>query len=117
MIEGVSSNWSPWQKGGEISFLQLPEGKYVLKIRKYVVKGPYLEIAIPITVRPAWYNTIWAWLIYIIAIAVIGKYTQLPSEKPATGRKKQAGCKKAGGRTENPADEKPDAGSRAAKQE
>lgn len=75
MIEGVSSNWSPWQKGGEISFLQLPEGKYVLKIRKYVVKGPYLEIAIPITVRPAWYNTIWAWLIYIIAIAVIGKYT------------------------------------------
>lgn len=73
MIEGVSSNWSPWQKGGEISFLQLPEGKYVLKIRKYVVKGPYLEIAIPITVRPAWYNTIWAWLTYIIAIAVIGK--------------------------------------------
>lgn len=75
MIEGVSSNWSPWQKDGEISFLQLPEGKYVLKIRKYVVKGPYLEISIPITVRPPWYNTIWAWLVYITAIALIGKYT------------------------------------------
>lgn len=75
MIEGVSSTWSPWQKGGEISFLQLPEGKYQLKIRKYVVKGPYPEIAIPITVRPPWYNTIWAWLIYIIATALIAKYT------------------------------------------
>ena len=75
MIEGVSSTWSPWQKGGEISFLQLPEGKYILKIRKYVVKGPYLEISVPITVRPPWYNTIWAWLLYIISIALIGKYT------------------------------------------
>lgn len=74
MIEGVSSNWSPWQKSGEISFLQLPEGKYVLKVRKYVVKGPYPEIAIPITVRPPWYNTIWAWLLYIITIILTGKY-------------------------------------------
>lgn len=75
MIEGVSSTWSPWQRDGEISFLQLPEGKYVLKIRKYVVKGPYLEISIPITVRPPWYNTIWAWLVYILILAIAGKYT------------------------------------------
>lgn len=74
IIEGVSSNWSPWQKSGEISFLQLPEGKYVLKVRKYVVKGPYPEISIPITVRAPWYNTIWAWLVYIIATVLAGKY-------------------------------------------
>ena len=73
MIEGVSSDWSPWQKDGKISFLQLPEGKYTLKIRKYVVRGPYMEIAIPITVRPPWYNTIWAWLAYIILTAMIAK--------------------------------------------
>lgn len=74
MIEGVSSDWSPWQKDGEISFLQLPEGKYTLKIRKYVVRGPYMEIAIPITVRPPWYNTIWAWLAYIILTGIIAKF-------------------------------------------
>lgn len=73
-IEGVSSGWSPWQKDGEISFLQLPEGRYTLKIRKYVVKGPYMEIAIPISVRPPWYNTVWAWLIYIMLVTLIGKY-------------------------------------------
>ncbi len=74
MIEGVSSDWSPWQKDGQISFLQLPEGKYTLKIRKYVVRGPYMEIAIPITVRPPWYNTIWAWLAYIILTGIIAKF-------------------------------------------
>lgn len=73
-IEGVSSDWSPWQKDGQISFLQLPEGKYTLKIRKYVVRGPYMEIAIPITVRSPWYNTIWAWLVYIILTGIIVKF-------------------------------------------
>lgn len=75
MIEGVSSDWSPWQKDGEISFLQLPEGKYTLKVRKYVIRGPYMEIAIPIIVHPAWYNTAWAWMVYILLIAIIVKLT------------------------------------------
>lgn len=75
LIEGVSSDWSPWQKDGKISFLQLPEGKYLLKVRKYVVRGPYMEIAIPIIVHPAWYNTAWAWLIYIILIGFMAKLT------------------------------------------
>lgn len=72
-IEGVSSDWSPWQKDGKISFLQLPEGKYTLMIRKYVVKGPYPELSIPITVCPAWYNSLWAWLVYIALVWVIAQ--------------------------------------------
>lgn len=65
-IEGVSSEWSPWQQNGTISFLQLPEGQYELKVRKYVIKGPFPELTLSITVRPPWYNTVWAWLGYII---------------------------------------------------
>lgn len=75
MIEGVFTDWSPWQKDGKISFLQLPEGKYTLKVRKYVIRGPYMETSIPIIVRPAWYNTIGAWIIYIFLIGVIAKFT------------------------------------------
>ncbi|MCD8267672.1 MAG: transcriptional regulator [Parabacteroides sp.] len=73
MIEGVSSDWSPWQKDGKISFLQLPEGKYTLKVRKYVVRGPYLEVAPPIQVCPPWYNTVWAWIAYILLTGIIAK--------------------------------------------
>lgn len=70
-IEGVSSDWSVWQKGGAISFLQLPEGQYELRVRKYVVKGPFPEITLSITVRAPWYNTVWAYLAYIILAGFI----------------------------------------------
>ncbi len=33
-LEGISADWSPWQKDGKICFLQLPEGNYRLKVRK-----------------------------------------------------------------------------------
>lgn len=72
-IEGVSSEWSPWQQDGKISFLQLPEGNYELKIRKYVIKGPFPELTLSINVLPPWYNTIWAWFGYIILIWLIAQ--------------------------------------------
>lgn len=69
-LEGVSSDWSSWQKEGEISFLQLPKGKYNLRIRKYIIRGPFPEISMQITVRPPWYNTIWAYIIYVILLGL-----------------------------------------------
>lgn len=71
MLEGVSTKWSPWQKDGEINFLQLPPGTYELHVRKYVIRGPFPELTIPITVRAPWYNTIWAYFIYIALIWII----------------------------------------------
>lgn len=65
-IEGISSDWSAWQQDGKISFLQIPEGQYELKIRKYAIKGPYPELSLYIEVRPAWYNTMTAWLLYLV---------------------------------------------------
>ncbi len=70
-LEGVSTEWSAWQKDGKISFLTLPEGSYELKIRKYVVRGPFPEISMNIIVRPPWYNTIWAYLIYLVLLGLI----------------------------------------------
>lgn len=64
-IEGVSSEWSEWQKEGVISFLQLPAGTYTIHVRKYSVKGPFPEIAFQIEVRPPWYNTVWAYAGYL----------------------------------------------------
>lgn len=72
-IEGLSSEWSPWQQDGKISFLQLPEGHYQLKVRKYVIKGPYPELTLPIDILPPWYNTVWAWLFYIALIWIIAQ--------------------------------------------
>lgn len=65
-LDGITSEWSPWQQDGRFSFLQLPEGKYLLRVRKYVAQGPFPEITIPITVNPAWYNTVWAYVGYLL---------------------------------------------------
>lgn len=71
LIEGVSTDWSSWQKTGRISFLQLPEGVYTMRIRKYVVRGAFPEITLQIEVRPPWYNTIWAYVVYILLFWII----------------------------------------------
>lgn len=71
-LGGISTEWSPWQKEGDISFLQLPVGKYELMIRKYSVKGPYPEISLNIVVNPPWYDTIWAYLFYLLLIWLAG---------------------------------------------
>ncbi len=67
-LEGVSSQWSEWQKGGEITLLQLPKGKYNLRVRKYVAEGAFPEINLNIEVRPAWYNTLYAYVAYIVLL-------------------------------------------------
>lgn len=69
-LEGVSADWSSWQKEGQVTFLQLPEGTYELRVRKYVTRGPFPEITMRITVRPPWYNTAWAYLIYIALLGL-----------------------------------------------
>ena len=67
-LDGVSSEWSPWQDEGKISFMQLPEGNYTLRVRKYVVQGPFPEINLRIEVAPAWYKTTWAYLGYLLLL-------------------------------------------------
>lgn len=69
-LEGVSNEWSEWQNEGVIKFLQLPPGEYQLLVRKYVTRGPFPELRLKIEVRPAWYNTMWAYLLYALLLGV-----------------------------------------------
>ena len=70
-LEGVSNDWSEWQQEGRLNFFQLPEGSYILRVRRYIIRGPFPEITLRITVRPAWYNTIWAYAVYVFIIWLI----------------------------------------------
>lgn len=69
-LEGVSEEWSDWQNEGVIKFLQLPPGEYQLVVRKYVARGPFPEVRLKIEVRPAWYNTLWAYLAYLFLMGM-----------------------------------------------
>lgn len=67
-MDGISTEWSDWQKEGNISFFHLPAGNYRLTIRKYVVKGDFPEISLLLKVKAPWYNTLWAYIFYLLLV-------------------------------------------------
>lgn len=92
-LEGISSDWSVWQKDGDISILQLPVGKYELKIRRFAVKGPFPETTVLIEVRSHWYDTIWAYVVYLLLIWAIvqgGLHYYLKSERRKEQERQEA---------------------------
>ncbi|MDD2438061.1 MAG: transcriptional regulator [Massilibacteroides sp.] len=67
-VEGISPDWSAWQKNGRVALLQLPPGKYTVRIRTYTIRGPFPETDIDLQVRPPWYQTWWAKLFYALIV-------------------------------------------------
>ncbi len=74
-LDGIRDDWTDWEKSGEISFSYLPEGKHTLRIRKYVSQGAFPEMTITIEVLPAWYDSIWAYILYISFIIILVQQT------------------------------------------
>lgn len=72
-IKGISSAWSAWQSEGDISFFQLPVGAYELEIRKYATAGPFPEVSLRIEVAAPWYDTLWAYIAYLLLLWGIGQ--------------------------------------------
>lgn len=70
-IEGVSPDWSDWQKEGRINLLQLPHGKYNIHIRSYAIRGPFPEIEIQLIVSPPWYVTWWAITLFMLLAFIL----------------------------------------------
>ena len=61
----------PFHHSLYLHFLQLPKGDYKLRIRKYIVKGPFPEISINIHVKPAWYSSFWAYTAYFLLLYLL----------------------------------------------
>ncbi len=70
-IDQISSDWSEWQLNGKISLLQLPEGKYTMRVRSYVPKGDLPEISLLIEVKSPWYYSTFAIVIYAVLLWII----------------------------------------------
>ncbi len=76
-LEGFDANWSEWSPERRIDYTNLPEGTYTFRVR---AKNPYgvigQEATFPFTVRPPWYRTWWAYLLYagLIGWSIWGLY-------------------------------------------
>jgi len=87
LLDNYDTSWVPLQKNNEVTFSNLPYGRYVLKT-KYkddVHDAKIKEYCLPIYVRPPWYLTRWAIGGYIasffLVLAGIIKWVQKRFEK------------------------------------
>ncbi len=69
-LNGYDQRWRT-SDNGVISYSNIVPGHYRLLARR---AGSDHTIGIPVTVRQPWYNSWWAWLIYILVAGAIGAY-------------------------------------------
>lgn len=68
-LEGYSDNWSDWSDLNFANFEKIGEGTYTLLVQSKNFYGQESEILkYEITVLPPWYRTIWAYILYFIAL-------------------------------------------------
>lgn len=73
-LTGFDNEWSPWSLRTEKDYTNLPHGAYTFSVRAKDNLGNISQPAeYTFTVPARWYQTIWAWLLYLAAavLAVI----------------------------------------------
>jgi signal transduction histidine kinase/DNA-binding response OmpR family regulator/ligand-binding sensor domain-containing protein len=66
-LKGASNDFSALSNENSASFYNLPPGTYNLIVRSYFAdkEGKYMERTIKIIICQPWWNTIWAWIIWM----------------------------------------------------
>ncbi len=72
-LEGFDKNWIPLEDDMEITFTNLPAGRYTLKVRSLDFFGePQLEVdLLTIKMYPPWWQRWWAYTIYFCLFAAL----------------------------------------------
>lgn len=74
-LEGLDNDWRPVSSMNHADYGKLPPGSYTLHLKSMAGNSKWSEpISLPIIIAQPWYNTIWAWLIYILTCACIVYY-------------------------------------------
>lgn len=69
MLEGFDNNWSAWVPQSFVDYHNLPEGDYRFRVHaRDMYQQTGKEAVYAVIIRPPWYRTWWAYLIYGILI-------------------------------------------------
>ena len=73
-LRGFDKDWSPLSTENFAIYKNLAPGHYIFEVKAQNSDGEWDEAAIslPITIRPPFWNTWWAYLIYILILGFIG---------------------------------------------
>lgn len=71
-LEGDDEDWSSWGFNNSRRYSNLHEGKYTLHVKARDIFGNISEITTySFTVKPPWYRTIWAYILYFILFVLV----------------------------------------------
>lgn len=72
-LEGYEDDWSPLSTLNFAQYKNLPPGSYTLHVKAQSSNGVWnpQEVVVRICVRPPWYNTWWAYLLYVALLSLI----------------------------------------------
>jgi ligand-binding sensor domain-containing protein/serine phosphatase RsbU (regulator of sigma subunit) len=66
-LEGLDQSWGPLTERSEITYNNLKSGSYILKVKARNSEGIWgNELSYAFSIRPPWWNTWWAYSIYLI---------------------------------------------------
>ena len=69
-LVGFDKEWSEWSSKSEKYYTNIPKGDYVFKVKSRNNLGnESVEVSYPFTIKPAWYETYWIYLLYALALA------------------------------------------------
>lgn len=72
-LEGIDNTWRPMTSINHAEFSDLNPGSYTLHIRTRIGSNQWSkENLLHITICQPWYNTVWAWCIYLLIICGAG---------------------------------------------
>lgn len=69
-LEGLDNEWRPVSSDNHADYGKLPPGRYVLHLKSMAGNSKWSETeTLEIIILQPWYNTWWAWLIYLLLAA------------------------------------------------
>ncbi len=72
ILEGFDDNWSPWTLSSEKEYTNIPEGKYIFKVKsRNLYYTETAEAIYEFVILPPWYRTTLAYFVYIILLIII----------------------------------------------
>ena len=76
LLEGRDRLWSPWTTQTSETFADLQEGTYRFRVRARNLQGLMgPEAVFTFRLLPPWYRTVWAYLLYLTTLTLVGVLT------------------------------------------
>ncbi|MBO9566722.1 MAG: hypothetical protein J7621_28375 [Niastella sp.] len=91
-LAGFDDQWSDWTKKTEKDYTNLPYGKYTFLVKARTNLGNESKpVSYSFVIRPAWYQTIWAYVVYsLLLIMAVYAYARWQRKKFALQQQRYA---------------------------